>query len=100
MRDVSQKHCRENQITCFILGNFFSENRDFYEFMGKNTAGRATDNNTLGRTRFACWITKPTDTHSEYLILIAFPRQQALRERTSLLPYTYIAILFGLSEDK
>jgi len=31
--------------------------------------------------RFACWITKATNTHSEYVILIAFPRQQLLRER-------------------
>jgi hypothetical protein len=35
--------------------------------------------------RFACWITKATDTHSEYIILVAFPRQQWLRERASLL---------------
>ena len=50
--------------------------------------GRAeqfTDDNIIGRMRFACRITKATDTHSEYVILIAFPRQQWLRERTSLL---------------
>jgi hypothetical protein len=34
--------------------------------------------------RFACWITKATDTHSEYVILIAFPLQQWLRERASV----------------
>jgi hypothetical protein len=27
----------------------------------------------IQRVRFACWITKATDTHSEYVILIAFP---------------------------
>jgi hypothetical protein len=26
--------------------------------------------------RFACWITKATNAHSEYIIFIAFPRQQ------------------------
>ena len=26
--------------------------------------------------RIACWVAKATDTHSEYVILIAFPRQQ------------------------
>jgi hypothetical protein len=31
------------------------------------------------------WITKTTDTHSEYVILIAFPREQWLRERASML---------------
>jgi hypothetical protein len=43
--------------------------------------------------RIACWITKATDTHSEYVILIAFPRQQWLNERASVLRYTYIACL-------
>jgi hypothetical protein len=36
---------------------------------------------------------KATDTHPEYVILIAFPRQQWLRERTSMLLCTYIAPL-------
>ena len=43
--------------------------------------------------RFACWITNATDTHSEYVMLIAFPRQQWLLERASILRYTYIACL-------
>jgi hypothetical protein len=60
------------------------------------TAGQATDDNIIQRMRFACWITKATDTHSEYVILIAFPRQQWLRERASMLRYTYIAPLVGL----
>jgi hypothetical protein len=35
-------------------------------------ARQATDDNIIRRMRFACWITKATDTHSEYVILIAF----------------------------
>jgi hypothetical protein len=46
------------------------------------TARQATDDNIIRRMRFACRITKATDTHSEYVILITFPRQQWLRERT------------------
>jgi hypothetical protein len=42
---------------------------------------------------FACWITKATDTHSEYLILIAFPCKQWLRESILMLRYTYMACL-------
>jgi hypothetical protein len=57
------------------------------------TARQATDDNTIGRMRFTCWITKATDTHSEYVILIAFRRHQLLRERASMLRYTYIACL-------
>jgi len=53
-------------------------------------AGQATDDNKIRRMRIACWITKTTVTYSEYVILIAFPLQQWLRESTSTLraPYT------------
>jgi hypothetical protein len=49
------------------------------------TAGQATDDNIIQRMRFACWITKATDTHSEYVILIAFPRQQWLSGSCTML---------------
>jgi len=42
---------------------------------------RATDYNTIWRTRFAGWIPKATDTQSEYATVIAFPQQQRLSER-------------------
>jgi hypothetical protein len=41
--------------------------------------------------RFACLINNTTNTHSEYVLVIAFPQQQWSRERTSMLQYTYIA---------
>jgi len=37
---------------------------------------------------------KPTNTHAEFVILIAFPLQQYMHERDSTLRYTYIACLF------
>jgi hypothetical protein len=37
--------------------------------------------------RIACWIPKATNIQSEYVILIAFPQQQWLRERVSLVRY-------------
>ena len=40
---------------------------------------------TVWRMNFACRITKATNTHSEYVTLIAFPRQQWLRERATML---------------
>jgi len=40
-----------------------------------------------------CWINKATNTHSQYVILIAFPRQQMLHECITVLLYTYIACL-------
>ena len=42
----------------------------------------------------AYWITKATNTHSEYIQLIAFSLQQLLHERASILLYTYNAGLF------
>ena len=54
-------------------------------------AREATDDNIIRRMRFACWMTKATDTHSEYVVLTAFPLQQWLRERAPMLRYTYIA---------
>ena len=43
--------------------------------------------------RSACWIIKATDTHSEYVILIAFPRHQWFGEGASEFRYTHIACL-------
>jgi hypothetical protein len=34
--------------------------------------GQDTDDNIIRRILIACWITNATDTHSEYVILIAF----------------------------
>jgi hypothetical protein len=48
---------------------------------------------TIWRMRIACWIPKATDTHSEYVILIAFELQQRLHERAAMLRYTYSGCL-------
>jgi hypothetical protein len=45
---------------------------------------QATDN-IIRRMRFDCWITKATDTHSECVVLTAFPEQWWFRERASML---------------
>jgi len=49
------------------------------------TATQITDDKIIRHMRFACWINKATNTHSEYVILIAFPLQQWSRERASML---------------
>jgi len=46
---------------------------------------------TIRRTRIAFWMPKPTNTLSEYVILIPFSLQQWLHKRTSVLRYTYSA---------
>ena len=84
MRNVSDKSCRENQRT-IISFNYFRKSW----FLWGNVkihcaAGQATDDNMIRLMHFACWITKATYTHSECVILIAFP-PQCLCNRTSFL---------------
>ena len=50
--------------------------------------------------RIACWIIKATNAHWEYKILVAFPLQQYLRERLSMLRYTYIATAVNLGKGR
>ena len=54
---------------------------------------------TTRRMRFECWIPNATDTHTEYVILIAFPLQKCLRERASMLCYMRTASLFGSEQS-
>jgi len=49
---------------------------------------QATDDNVIRRVRFACWMPKAADTHSEYAIHTAFPRQQWLNDHVSMLRCT------------
>jgi hypothetical protein len=45
----------------------------------------------VGCMCIACWVLKAKSMYSEYVILIAFPLQQRLHERASVLCYTYVA---------
>ena len=69
--------------THFMFSNFFSENRVLYEIMWKYIVEPGRPQITTWRVRIASWITKATDTRSKYVLFIAFPLQQWLRERAS-----------------
>jgi len=56
-----------------------------------NRAGQVTGDNVIWRTRIACLIIKATDTHLEYVTLIAFPLQQWLHESASILRNAFAA---------
>jgi len=45
-------------------------------------AGQAADHSIIQCMCFASWITKATDTHSEYVRLLAFAQQQWSHEHT------------------
>ena len=72
------KVVEENRSPHFIYSNFFlgGGDRAVYEIMWKNTVESDRPQKTLWRMRFAGCITKATNTHSEYVILIVFPLQQ------------------------
>ena len=54
---------------------------------------------TIWRTRIACWITKATNTHSQYVILIVYPLQKWLHERASMLGYSTLHVLYLFTVD-
>jgi len=45
--------------------------------------------------RFACWLTKVTNAHLEYITLTAFQQQQWLWELSSILRYNVCLIVLG-----
>jgi hypothetical protein len=87
MQNVSERSCREIK-SCFQKSWRLWDNVERY-----GTARQVTYDNIIRRTRCARWITTATDTHSEYVVPFAFPRQRWLRERASLLRYMYSACL-------
>jgi len=77
----------KTHILCSVT--FFPpENRAVYEIMWKNIVQPDRSQMKKRRMRVSCWISKTTYTHSEYVILIAFPLQQWLRESIWNLQYT------------
>jgi hypothetical protein len=56
--------------------------------MWKYFAGRGRPQMTIWRMRIACWIPKAKNTQTGCAILNAFPLQQWLHERASVLRYT------------
>ena len=62
--------------------------------MWKYVVERGRPYMTIWRMRIACRIPRATNTHSDCVILIAFPLQQWLHERSLMLRRTYIVCLF------
>jgi len=92
MRNVSDK-VAEKPKTYILRSFFFFENRDVCEIMRRNIVETGRQQMTIWRIRIACWIPKPTKTHSDYVIIIAFPLQQRFHESASILRYTYTVCL-------
>jgi hypothetical protein len=75
----------------------FFYNCTVYEISKKNTVEPGRPQITIWRMRIVCCIPKATDSHLEYVIIIAKLLQQWLQERASVLRYTQTNSLFFLS---
>jgi hypothetical protein len=73
MKNVSNRICIADQHTHYMFNNFFL-NGTKYEIMWM----------TIWCMCNACWVPKATNTHSEYVILIAFLLHQWLHERAPM----------------
>ena len=74
MRNVSEKLVEKIQHTHFIFNNFFKKNRStFVRYVGKNMVKPYRPQTTIWVMRIACWIPKATNTHPDYVKLIANP---------------------------
>jgi len=92
--DIFQEKVVEQiKIHILLSTTFFFRKCAFNEIMWENMVQPDRPQMTIWSMCFTCWITKATNTHSEYAILIAFPRQQWLQERALNLCCTYIACL-------
>jgi len=83
MTNISSKPCTESQNAHFF-NNFYLFPPKIVPFIrkcGKNIVERGRSQMTIWRMRIVCWIARAIDTHSEYVILTAFPLQQRLHER-------------------
>jgi len=92
--NAAEKGCKENQNTQFNFKNlFFLKSPAVYQIMCKNIVKRDRPQMTIWRMRISLCLPKATNTHSQYVILVAFPLQQWLHDFTSILRYTYIVCL-------
>jgi hypothetical protein len=95
MRNISNKSCREHQNTHFLFSKFFRKSCRLWHHVGKRGRVRqATDDNTIRRMRFACWISKAR--HSRVCIRIWVYKNVKIY-RTTILPILYACKTWSLT---
>ena len=68
--------------------------------MRKNIVEPDRPQMTIKRMRIACWTTKATNTHSEYVIFIAFLLQQLLPRTLLIVTYSTLPALLASHRPK
>jgi len=86
VKNFSEKNVAEKIKTHILCSTTFCRRScRLWDNVGKNIVQPGGPQMTIWRMRIACWIYKATNTHSECVILIAFPLQQRLNKRASML---------------
>jgi len=80
-----QKSWRKSEIKFCVKKIFYPKNLAIFKIVWKNIVERGRPHMTIWRMRFACWVTKATNTYSEYVNTCCFfSLQKWFRERASL----------------
>ena len=100
--EIFRTKVAEKVETYVMFNNFFrgiKSCRLWDNVENYGTAGQTTDNNITRQVRFTCWITKASDTHSEYVILTTFLQQPRFRERLhSVTLESTLRVLYSLQQ--
>jgi hypothetical protein len=75
---------RESKHTFFVQNFFVVENRTVFDTALKYIVEQGRSRMEIWRMRISFRITKATNTHSQYVILIVFPLKRPLNERASI----------------
>jgi hypothetical protein len=94
MKNTSDQIVEKINTQFFLSNNVLSKNGSVYEIMWRNNGELGRPQTTIWRMRIACWIPKATNTHSEYVMIIAFRLQQWLNGCASKLRCAYSACFF------
>jgi len=90
MRNTSDKICRENRNVHSVINNSFLSRKSYHIW---DSVESRTGHRWHITAHEICMLDnegKNRNTQSKYVILTAFPLQQWLHERASMLRYTYI----------
>ena len=94
IKNVSDKFCRENQVTHFTFNNIFMKIVPSMRQFGKSFV---QPDEPQMMAHALCMLDKmDTNTHTqntEYVVLIVFPWLRRLREHASVLSYTFVVCL-------
>jgi hypothetical protein len=98
MRKITGKICAKNQKMFYLQWLFSRKSYRLWDNVeNRDTYGEGTEDNTTRSMRVARWINKAENTHSEYVILMAFPCKDGYAKAPMLRLYKYLHYLSCLS---